>query len=230
LETKENAMSEAIGKSNLPAGNDFTAPSGNGFKVIGAATCFGMALMYIIATFVYLPAMQRGPSPISVMDWFQLLQTDPVAGLFYLGFADILIVILFAPTALALREALSHMNKTWATLATSLAFIGIAVYLATNASLAMLSLSSEHAAATTELEKSAIISAGHAIIGTARGSGNATGLGLIGLASLIFSILMIRSNKLGKTCEWIGVPSFALLVPGLFLVDTHGEYRRPSEA
>jgi hypothetical protein len=77
----------------------------------------------------------------------------------------------------------------------------------------MLSLSSEYAATTTDGERSANLAAGHAVISLSRGTGNAAGLGLVWVASLIFSIIILRSREPGKATAWIGILSFSLPVP-----------------
>jgi len=196
---------------------------GRELYTIGGAASLGIALMYLSAMAVYLPAMRQGPTPVTVVEWFTLLQSNPLAGLYFLGFADIPIVILFGPVALALRAALERVSVTWTTIAAPLAFVGMAVYLASNSSFSMLSLSSEYAAATTSAQQAAIVAAGHALISLTRGTANAAGMGLIWLASLVFSILMLRSRELGRAAAWIGILSFSLLVPGfLFSGYTYG--------
>jgi hypothetical protein len=180
-------------------------------------------LVYLVALAVYAPAMAKGPAPTTIVEWFTLIQDDPLTGLFYLGFADILIVILFIPVSLALRAALERISKAWTTIATPVAFVGVAVYLAANMSFSMLSLSSQYASATTEAQRSAILAAGHAIISLTQGTGGAAGLSLTWLGGLIFSILIFRSRELGRAAAWIGVFAFSLLVPAfLFAGYTYG--------
>jgi hypothetical protein len=133
-------------------------------------------------------------------------------------------VILFVPAALALRTALWGVSKTWATIATPLAFVGAAVYLASNTALSMYSLSSDYAAATTADQQAAILAAGQAIVSISRGTGGSIGLSLVWLTGLIFSILMLRSTLFGKVIGWIGIVGFVLLVPSfLFAGYTYGE-------
>jgi hypothetical protein len=190
---------------------------------IGGWACLGIALMYLLAMAVYVPAMSQAPPPVTVLEWFTLFQNAPLTGLFYLGLADVLIVILFGPVSLALRAALERVSRTWATIATPLAFVGMAVYLAHNTSFSMLSLSSEYASAATELQQSAILAAGHALISLSRGTANAAGLGLVWTAGLIFSILMFGSKEFGSAAASIGVVAFTLLVPSfLFAGYTYG--------
>ncbi len=190
---------------------------------LGGAACLAIALLYLSAVAVYAPAMRQGPAPTTVLEWFDLLQDNQIVGLFYLGFADIPIVILFGPVALALHAALKQTDKVWASIATPFAFVGMAVYLATNVSFSMRALSGEYAAATTEAQRAAILAAGHALISITHGTGGVAGLALIWLAALIFSILMLRDRKMGGAIAWTGIIAFGLLVPSfLFAGYTYG--------
>lgn len=194
-----------------------------GLYRIGAAASLGIALAYLLAMAVYLPAMREAAPPETVRDWFKLFMHAPLTGLFYLGLADVVIVILFGPVALALRAALARVSRTWTTLATPFAFVGMAVCLAHNVSFSMLSLSFEYTSARTEVERSIILAAGHAVISLTRGVANAAGLGLVWLAGLIFSALMFKSREFGRATAWIGVLAFALLGPSfLFAGYTYG--------
>ena len=49
--------------------------------------------MYLTAMAIYIPASRAGPLPSTVIEWFTLLQNNWLAGLFLLGFADIVIMI-----------------------------------------------------------------------------------------------------------------------------------------
>ena len=190
---------------------------------LGGAACLAIALLYLSAIAVYVPAMRQGPAPTTVLEWFDLLQNNRLVGLFYLGLADIPIVILFSLVALALHAALKQTDKVWTTIAAPLAFVGMAVYLATNVSFSMLALSGEYAAATTEVQRTAILAAGHSLISVTHGTGGVAGLALVWLAALIYSILMLRDRKMGGSIAWIGILAFGLLVPSfLFSGYTYG--------
>jgi len=199
--------------------------------LMGGAACLVIALLYLSAAAVYVPAMRQGPAPTTVLEWFDLLQADRLVGLFYLGFADIPIVILFGLVSFALHTALKQVDEIWAMIAAPFAFVGMAVYLATNVSFSMLSLSSEYAAATTEAQRLATLAAGQALLSVTHGTGGVAGLALVWLASLIFSILMLRAQRMSKSTAWIGIIAFALLVPSfLFSGYTYGASSRIGEA
>lgn len=183
-----------------------------------------IVLAYILALAIYVPGTLEAPAPATVAEWFQLFQDDPTTALFYLGLADIAIVILFLPVAIALWSLLSGASWTWATIAVPLAVVGAAVYLATNTAFSMQSLTADYVAATTEAERATALAAGQAILSISRGTGGMLGLALVWLANLVYAILMLRLPVLGRATAWIGVISFTLLVPSfLFAGYTYGE-------
>jgi hypothetical protein len=151
-----------------------------------------------------------------VLEWFTLLQTKPLTGLFFLGLADIGIMILWGPMSLALYAALRQASRTWSTIATAFVFVGMAVYLATNTAFSMLSLSHKYAAAATEAERSAVLAAGQAMLAVSEGTGGQyAGMPLAWLAGLVLSIVMLRSKDFGKATAWAGILGLGLLVASM---------------
>ena len=172
--------------------------------------------MYLITFGVYIPANLASPPPETVLEWFTLFQNTPITGLFFLGLADIVIMILWGPMSLALHAALKQANRIWALIATPFVFVGMAVYLATNTAFSMLSLSQEYAAATTEAEKSILLAAGQAMLAVSRGTGGLyAGMPLVWLAGLIFSAVMLRSKDFSNAIAWVGILGFGLLIAGM---------------
>jgi hypothetical protein len=195
----------------------------NDLLKVGGAAALAIAVMYIVVLAVYVPAMNDSPTPETVSEWFALYQSDLIIGLFYLGFGDIVIVILIVPLVLTLRATLAQVDKTWSAIAMPLAVVGAGVFLATNTAFTMLILSNEFVAATTEAGRSALLAAGEMTVANTHGTGGMLGLTLVFLANLIFSILMLRSELFGKVTAWIGIVSFALLVPAfIFSGYTYG--------
>jgi len=172
--------------------------------------------MYLITLGVYVPANLASPPPETVLEWFTVFQNDPITGLFFLGLADIIIMILWGPMSLALYFVLKQSNRTWSLIATPFVFVGMAVYLATNTAFSMLSLSQEYAVATTEAEKSILLAAGQAMLAVSRGTGVLyTGMPLVWLAGLIFSAVMLRSEAFSRATAWVGILGLGLLVVGI---------------
>ncbi len=149
-------------------------------------------------------------SPATVMDWFTLLQTNKLLGLTLLNLFDIVNYALVGLIFLALFAALERTSPSGMTIAVALAFVGIAVYLASNQALAMLSLGDQYAAATTDAQRSLLIAAGQATLAihhnaTYAGSGIYLSFFLVSVAGLIISAVMLRSEVFSKLTAYAGL-------------------------
>jgi hypothetical protein len=171
--------------------------------------------MYLITLAVYVPANLANPPPESVAEWFGVFQASPIIGLFYLGLADAIIMILWGPMSLVLYFVLRQTSRTWATIATPFVFVGMTVFLATNTAFSMLFLSNKFSAATSEAARTGLLSAGEALIATSQGTGGRyAGMALAWLAGLVLSILMLRSKAFSKATAWVGIVGLGLLIVG----------------
>ena len=109
---------------------------------------------------------------------------------------------------LALYAALRQVSRSYITLATAVAFVGIAVYLASNLAFSILSLSDQYAVATTDAQRSMLLAAGQALLAihdpNVLGPG-AMGFFLVTVAGLIISAVMLRSGVFGKITAYTGI-------------------------
>lgn len=140
--------------------------------------------------------------PHSVVDWFNLLQTNPFIGLSFLAFFDLFNYFLEGLVFLALAVALWQMGKSITAMALAGGSVGIAVSFGANISLTMLSLSQQYATATSETQKTALLTAaGQAVLANNNPvtpfpeTGPYMSLLLIALAGLLFSSLILRSHR-----------------------------------
>jgi hypothetical protein len=156
--------------------------------------------------------------PVTAAEWFTLLQHTPFVGLALLGLVDLVNYVLVGLLFLALYGALRRANKSAMVVATALAFVGIAVYLASNPAFSMLALSHQYAAASTEARRAALSAAGEALLAidnpgvTYQGTGTYASLLLVLLAGLVVSVVMLRSDVFGRAAAYVG-----LLANGLAL-------------
>ncbi|MGC9396510.1 MAG: hypothetical protein ACP5J4_16825 [Anaerolineae bacterium] len=139
--------------------------------------------------------------PQSTAEWYTLLQSDPFIGLSFLAVFDLFNYVLVGVLFLALGAAFWRMHKSMTVLALVGGLVGIAVNLASNISLSMLSLSRQYAVAASEPQKAALLTAGQALLATNNplatfpGTGAYMSVLLIALAGLLFSLVMLRSNR-----------------------------------
>lgn len=156
-------------------------------------------------------------SPATVNDWFALLQNNRYLGLIYLNIFDVVNYALLALMFLALYAALKQFSRSSMTVATAFAFLGIAVYFASNTAFSMLSLSDQYAAATTEAQRTLLLASGQAMLAVNRfslgahpGSAGLMSLLLIAGAGMIASVVMIRSSLFKRAAGYVGILACAL--------------------
>ncbi len=104
------------------------------------------------------------PIPETVQGWFNLLYDKPLIGLAYLNLFDLLDYVLVALMFLAVYAALRKTYRINALVALMLGLVGVAVSLASNSALSMLSLSSQYAAAANEAQRSLLLAADQAML------------------------------------------------------------------
>jgi len=178
------------------------------YKIGGAA-----ALIVAVLLPIEIIVFTAYPLPSTVIGYFTLFQSDRLIGLLDLYLLEIAIYALFVPMFLALYAALRRANESYMALATTLAIIGIAVFLATNNPISMLSLSDQYAAATTDAQRSQFLAAGQAMLANmnqrAVGGFN-TGLFLVSVAGLIVSSVMFQSKSFSRLTAYVGILAYAL--------------------
>jgi len=149
--------------------------------------------------------------PSTVIDWFTLLQNNKLLGLSLLNLFDIVDYALVGLMFLALYAALRRANESYMAIATTLGFVGIAVYFASNTAFSMLSLSDQYAAATTDAQRSMFLAAGQAMLAINNPGAIYQGTGwymsflLLAVAGLIISAVMLRSNIFSKVTAYVGI-------------------------
>jgi hypothetical protein len=146
---------------------------------------------------------------VTVIDWFTLFQSNWFLGLRNLGLLNLMGAFLLTPTFLAMHFALRRENEPLPALGAILFFMGMAVYIASNRGFAMLSLSSQHANAATDAQRSVLVAAGQTMLveGT-----NRVGLVLIDLAGVVISAVMVRGKVFGKAAACAGILGNGLMI------------------
>ncbi len=178
------------------------------YKIGGFAAIFAsfLLLMEIIVFTIW-------PQPSNVLGYFTLLQTNKIIGLIDFYLLEMVAYVLFIPLFLAIYVALRRFNETYTLIAISLTILGIAIFLSTNNSFSMLSLSNQYASATTEVQKSFLLAAGQALIvntGQRAVGGFNMGFLMISIAGLLFSVVMIHSNQFSKSIAYVGILTFTI--------------------
>jgi hypothetical protein len=153
-----------------------------------------------------------GPTtpPGTVMDWFALLQNNPLFGLTLLNLFDMVNYALVGLMFLALLAALRRVSPSALAIAVALGFVGIAIYFASNQALTMLSLSDQYAAATTDAQRYLLLAAGQAALAIHHNASYESGslylsFLFVTVAGLIISVVMLRNNSFSKVTAYMGI-------------------------
>ena len=149
-------------------------------------------------------------APNTVADWFSLLQNNSLLGVSLLNIFDVLNYAFIGIMFLSLYVALKQANRDYMALATAFGLFGVTIYLASNTTFSMLSLSNQYAAASTETQKTMLLAAGQTMLALVQSTGVYMSLLLIAVAGFIMSVVMLQSKIFGKVTAYVGILAGAL--------------------
>lgn len=179
---------------------------------IGAVAALLVVVLYVSQIIVFVAS----PPPSTVVGYFTLFHKNALLGLLDLDLLSIVDYVLFVPMFLALYMALRRVSPSFMVIATSLAFVGIAVYFASNTAFEMHSLSNQYAAATTDAQRSLFVASGQAMLAIYQGTAFDVSYVFLAIAPLIISVVMLQGNTFGKVTAYVGIVANVLAV-GLFV-------------
>ena len=162
---------------------------------VGGAAALMVVLLYVIQIIVLVVS----PPPSTVIGYFTLFHRNALLGLLDLDLLSIADYALFVPLFLALYIALRRVSPSFMAIATALGLVGIATYFASNTAFEMLSLSNQYATATTDAQRSLFVASGQAMLAIYQGTAFDVSYVLLAIASLIISVVMLRSNTLRES-------------------------------
>ncbi len=179
-----------------------------------------LLLLYSLVTMVLLVSV--GGMPETAQKGFDLLAENRLVGLLRLDVLTILLVPLYYPLLLGLYGALLGVDGAKSLLSLVLGLAGVTLVLATPSAFSFLTLSDKFAAATDVAQRTLLLAAGEAMLASDlwHGSGALMGGLLLQTATLILSVVMLRSADFGKVTAWVGVVMHGLdllhIVAGFF--------------
>jgi hypothetical protein len=173
------------------------------------SSLFKVASFSAILVVAFIPIQMTvfmvNPPPTSIVGWFDLFNRNAIIGLIDMDLLLIIDQVLMGLIFLALYQVLKNSNRSSMLIALTLAMLGIAAYFASTVALEMLSLSRKYSVATTEADKSVLLSAGQVLIATWQGTAFDLGYIMEGIAMLMISIVMLSSGIFSKSTSYIGI-------------------------
>jgi hypothetical protein len=199
--------------STIQSKKEASSTEWTGLYKLGAVTSLlilGTALLEILITF--LPGGYD--SAETVVDWFNLLHNNWFLGLRNLGLLNIVMTALSIPMLFALCMAHWKVNPKYSALATIISLMGITVFYATNRAFAMLDLSTQYAAANSDVQRAVLEAAGQALlaVGQSHTPGTFIGFCLSEIAGILISLVMLQGGVFSKLTAYTGILGFGMLL------------------
>jgi hypothetical protein len=179
------------------------------YQVGGAAAL--LSVVFIAAAVVVFIVW---PIPTTVEAWFARYHRNALIGLLDLDLLLVASYVAMVPLYLALYVALRRVSASFMAIALAFSLVGAALMLAVNPALAMLSLSNQYAAATTDAQRATLVAAGQALLTNWQGTGFDVAYFLGAVAVLIIAAVMLRSTIFSNAAAYAGLALGALtLIP-----------------
>lgn len=181
-----------------------------GLYKTGGMAALAMFVIMLVQVIVFM----IWPPPATVEGFFALFQQNGLLGLLSLDLLYIINNTLLILVYLALYFSLRRSAESASLIALVLSVVGVAVYYSSNTAFEMLSLSSQYAAAATELQRTITLSAGQVMLETYKGTSFDIYYVLNAIALLIFAAVMLRSKFFSRaTAVWGLVAGVLMSIP-----------------
>lgn len=184
-----------------------------GVAALISAVCSLMTVIVVISL---------GGEPSTTKEYFTVLNNDRIVGILRLDFPSVVNVTQYYLIFFGFYAAFRRVHGAYAALATALAFVGVTLWLATHSAFSMIYLSDQFAVATTEAQKSQLLVAGEAVIASDmwHSTGALVGGILLQSATVLISVVMLRSNIFSKVIAYVGILTHSLdlahIIIGIF--------------
>ena len=154
--------------------------------------------------------------PTQTLEWFTLFEDNRLLGSLALNVFDVISIAILGVMFLALYMALRRQDESRMLIAVFFALLGITVFVASRADMGstMLKLSDEYAAATTKVQRDQLLVVGQALGAPVRGTIDTMGYFFVATASLIISVVILRSGTFNKATAYLGIIGFILTLIG----------------
>jgi len=190
---------------------DTTSPVGHsaqpGWRTVsrigGTAALLQLACVLVTIAVVF----GLGGEPSTARECYELLEADRLVGLLRLDFATLFSMALYYLTIFGIYAVLRRSSEGPAALATTLAFVGLTLWLSVHSAVSMVHLADRFAAAATEAERAQLLVAGEAVLASNMWNSSAAVVaGLLAQTSLVaLCVLMLSGPTFGRWTAWIGI-------------------------
>ncbi|MBN1999279.1 hypothetical protein JW935_17100, partial [candidate division KSB1 bacterium] len=162
-------------------------------------------LGYTLITLVV--AFGLGGPPETAEELYQMLQTNRFIGLLRLDILTVFAMPFYYLVFAGIYAPLRKTKSAYTAFVTVFAFIGLTLFLTTPSLFSLLYLSDQYTAASSEAQKTILLTAGQVAMATDMWHATATVLGgiLLQSAAVLISIIMLKCDAFGKLIAYTGI-------------------------
>jgi len=190
-----------------------TASSGKNLYLFGCLAALAIVALYLLDMSIPFAGGDTGAGgTLTAVEWFGLLQSNPVLGLRALGLMNIISLTFGIVLFFALYAIHKGTSRNFASYAFVIFLLGAAIYISNNGAIPMAVLSSKFAEAAST-QRNLIAAAGEAVL--ARGEdftpGSFLGFFFTEVGSFFISIVMLKGSVFTKTTAYAGILGSTLM-------------------
>lgn len=174
----------------------------------GAIAALVTLAFFVIQMAVFL----AHPPPQSAAGFFDLFRRNGLLGLLSMDLLSLADYVLTGLVVLALCAAMWRASPSLSAVALALELVAISTYLASNTAFSMLSLSGQYERASSDVERTALLGAGQAMLAVYQGTAFDVSYVLSAVPLLLVSVLMLKSGAFGKGTAYIGLGMGVLML------------------
>lgn len=174
---------------------------------IGGFSAIGMLAIMVAQIAIFI----IWPPPTTTEGFFTLFQQSPLLGLLSMDLLYLLNNTILILIYLAIWVPLKRVSESLSLVALIFGIVGITAYFSSNPAFEMLSLSNQFAASSNELQQTALLGAGNALLATYKGTVFDVYYVLNAVSLFIFAGLMLRSDSFSKGTAVVGLISGTLM-------------------
>ena len=158
------------------------------------------------------------PPPTSAIQYFDLFQKNIFLGFLDLDLSLTVDNLLFIMIYLGLYFLLKERNKLLVTLGLIFSIVSVTLYIISREALfSMLNLSNQYSIATSETERTTLVTIGQTMLVIYNGTCFNVSYFLSGVTIILYSIAMLKSDLFTKLTGWLGlIMGILMLVPPTF--------------
>jgi hypothetical protein len=145
------------------------------------------------------------PQPTSVAGCFKVFESNWLTGLVSMDLLGMVCYIVMIPVIMAMYFALRRASEGLVAVGLALFLIGVAVYFSTNTAFSQLSLSHQYSVAATEVQRTALLSAGQVMLTTFNVGAVRFSYAIVCAGWVVIGTAMLRSAVFGKVTAWAGI-------------------------